>query len=197
MPAPDFAGMIKKDLADLQRLRERTLPVKVGRAVQSSVRENFRKGQFYDGEKWVTPLRTTLGFRGAGGQYGPLLSGSNHLMMSTDYYVPRPGTVVIFNNEVYAATHNDGEQIGVTPRMRKYFWARHLEDKKRYGPEAPETEFWKRMALKKPGSRIKIPRRHFLGPDKVVDRTVTNIINKELEGFIKTHSHGTITSRSH
>lgn len=31
MPAPAFADMIKKDLADLQKLRERTLPVKVGR----------------------------------------------------------------------------------------------------------------------------------------------------------------------
>ena len=194
MPAPDFAGMIKKDLADLQRLRERTLPVKVGRAVQASVRENFRKGQFYDGEKWVTPLRTTLGFRGAGGQYGPLLSGSNHLMMSTDYYVPKPGTVVIISDTPYSNTHNEGEEIGVTTKMRKYFWARHLEDKKRYGAEAPETEFWKRMALKKPGSHIKIPRRHFLGPDKAVDRTVNDVINNELENFIKLHNHGTTTA---
>lgn len=66
-------------------------------------------------------------------------------MMSMDYYVSRPGTVIVFNNEVYAATHNDGEKIGVTPRMRKYFRARHLEDKKRYGLEAPETEFLKKV----------------------------------------------------
>lgn len=194
MPAPDFAGMIKKDLADLLKLRERTLPVKVGQAVRASIRKNFRKGQFYDGEKWVTPLRTTLGFRGAGGKYGPLLSGSNHLMMSTDYYVPKPGTVVIISDTPYSNTHNEGEEIGVTTKMRKYFWARHLEDKKRYGAEAPETEFWKRMALKKPGSHIKIPRRHFLGPDKAVDRTVNDIINNELENFIKSHNHGTTTA---
>lgn len=197
MSAPDFASMVKKDLADLQKMRDRVLPVKVGRAVQASVRENFRRGSFYGSGAWQTPLRTSLGFRGAGGQYGPLLSGNNHLMMSTDYYVPKPRTVVISSDTPYSATHNEGEEIGVTKKMQKYFWARHLEDKKRYGPEAPETEFWKRMALKKPGSRIKIPRRHFIGPDKVVDRTVTDIINKELESFIKTHSHGTVTSRSH
>ena len=143
MPVPPFADMVKKDLADLQRLKDRVLPVKVGRAVQESVRENFRRG---------TP---------------------------------------------YSNTHNEGEEIGVTPKMRKYFWARHLEDKKRYGVEAPETEFWKRMALKKPGSRIKIPRRHFLGPDKHVDRMVQEIIENELENFIKTHNHGTTVTRSH
>ena len=75
MSAPDFASIVKKDLADLQKLRERVLPIKVGRAVQASVRENFRKGNFYGGAPWLTPLRTSLGFRGAGGQYGPLLSG--------------------------------------------------------------------------------------------------------------------------
>jgi phage gpG-like protein len=186
--------MVKRDLADLQRLRDRVLPIKVGRAVQAGVRENFRRGNFYGSAQWLTPLRTSLGFRGAGGKYGPLLSGSNHLMMSTDYYVPKPGTVVIISDTPYSNTHNEGEEIGVTTKMRKYFWARHLEDKKRYGAEAPETEFWKRMALKKPGSHIKIPRRHFLGPDKAVDRTVNDIINNELENFIKSHNHGTTTA---
>ena len=193
MSVPNFSEMVKRDLADLQRLRDRVLPIKVGRAVQAGVRENFRRGNFYGSAQWLTPLRTSLGFRGAGGKYGPLLSGSNHLMMSTDYYVPKPGTVVIISDTPYSNTHNEGEEIGVTTKMRKYFWARHLEDKKRYGAEAPETEFWKRMALKKPGSHIKIPRRHFLGPDKAVDRTVNDIINNELENFIKSHHHGPTT----
>lgn len=194
MSVPNFSEMVKRDLADLQRLRDRVLPIKVGRAVQAGVRENFRRGNFYGSAQWLTPLRTSLGFRGAGGKYGPLLSGSNHLMMSTDYYVPKPGTVVIISDTPYSNTHNEGEEIGVTTKMRKYFWARHLEDKKRYGAEAPETEFWKRMAMKKPGSHIKIPRRHFLGPDKAVDRTVNDIINNELENFIKSHNHGTTTA---
>ena len=72
----------QEDLKELQRLQRRVLPVKVGRAVQSSVRENFRRGDFYGGQDWEQPLRSKLGFSCAGGQYGPLLSGSNHLMMS-------------------------------------------------------------------------------------------------------------------
>ena len=196
MPAPALERMIRESLDDLKKIYTRTLPVKVGRAVQSSVRENFRKGSFYGGNRWQTPLRTTLGFRGAAGQYGPLLSGSNHLMMNTDYQ-PLPGRVIIRNTEVYAATHNDGEDIGVTERMKRFFWAKHLEHKERMGVNAPETEFWKRMALKKPGSRIKIPRRHFLGPSKEVDALVQDIINKELQEFVNTHSNGKITGKSY
>lgn len=196
MPAPDVEKMIRDNLEDLKKLYLRTLPVKVGRAVQSSVRENFRKGRFYSDQAWQTPLRTSLGFRGAAGQYGPLLSGTNHLMMNTDYE-PLPGRVIIRNTEVYAATHNDGEEIGVTERMKRFFWAKHLEHKERMGVEAPETEFWKRMALKKPGSRIKIPRRHFLGPSKEVDAIVKDVVDKELQEFIKTHSNGKATGKSY
>jgi phage gpG-like protein len=196
MPAPDLANMIRKDLEDLKTLYLRKLPVKVGVAVRDSVRQNFRQGSFYGGDRWQTPLRTTLGFRGAAGQYGPLQSGSNHLMMNTDY-VPLPGKVIIRNTEVYAATHNDGEEIGVTERMKRFFWAKHIEHKQRMGVNAPETEFWKHMALKKPGSRIKIPRRHFLGPGEKVDAIVNGVINKELQEFINTHNHGEITGSSH
>lgn len=186
MPAPDIEKMIQEDLADLKKLYLHKLPVRVGVAVRDSIRQNFRQGSFYGGERWQTPLRTTLGFRGAAGQYGPLLSGSNHLMMNTDYE-PLPGRVLIFNNEVYAATHNDGEDIPVTERMKRFFWAKHIESKEQMGRESPEAEFWKRMALKKPGSTIRIPQRHFLGPGPQVDTIVTTVIEKELEEFIKTH----------
>ena len=192
MPTPDIENIIRKNLEDLKKLYMRTLPVKVGRAVQSSVRENFRQGSFYGGERWQTPLRVTLGFRGAPGQRGPLLSGSNHLMMNTDYQ-PLPGRVIIRNSEVYAATHNDGEDITVTERMKRFFWAKHMEDKERMGADSPEAEFWKRMALKKPGSKITIPQRHFLGPGPAVDKLVNDLINKELQEFINTQINGTTT----
>ena len=193
MPAPDIEKMVRKNLEDLKRLYLRKLPIKIGAAVRYSVRQNFRQGSFYGEDRWRQPLRVTLGFRGAPGQRGPLLSDNNQLMMNTDYKA-LPGRVIIFNNEVYAATHNDGEDIGVTERMKRFFWAKHLEDKERLGENSPETEFWKRMALKKPGSKIRIPRRHYLGPGSAVDKLVQEIIDRELQDFIKTHSNGTSTS---
>jgi len=195
MPAPDIEKMIRENLEDLKKLYQRTLPVKVGVAVQASFRENFRKGRFYSEQPWQTPLRTTLGFRGVEGQYGPLLSGKNALYESIKFR-PLPGKVIISSELAYAATHNDGEEIGVTERMKRFFWAKHLEHKESMGPDAPETEFWKRMALKKPGSKIKIPRRHFLGPSKEVDTIVQDIVNKGLQQFIN-NQHGKVTGKSY
>ena len=192
MPAPDIEKMIQGSLEELKKLYLRKLPVKVGVAVRDSVRQNFRQGNFYGGDRWEQPLRVSLGFRGAPGQRGPLLSGSNHLMMNTDYQ-PLPGRVIIRNSEVYAATHNDGEDITVTERMKRFFWAKHMEDKERMGANSPEAEFWKRMALKKPGSKISIPQRHFLGPGPAVDKLVNDVINKELQEFINTQINGKTT----
>lgn len=196
MPAPDIEKMIRENLENLKKLYLRTLPVKVGRAVQASVRENFRKGRFYNCQPWQTPLRTDLGFAGAGARYGPLLSGSNHLMMSTDY-VPMPGRVLIRNNEIYAPVHNEGAAITVTSKMKQYFWARQIESRKRFGDDSPEASFWKNMALKKPGSSIRIPQRHFLGPSTEVDRIVKNIVDAELQNFIKNIDNGRITPGAH
>lgn len=195
MPAPDFSKMVQDDVKELRRIQQRVLPVKVGRAVQGSIRENFRKGRFYKGPAWKSPLRSDLGFSGAAGQYGPLLSGSDHLMMSTDY-VPMTGRVLIRNLVKYASVHNDGDQIHVTQRMKKFFWAKHYEAEELRGKESVEADFWKNMAVKKPGGRIKIPRRHFLGPDKAVEKIVNDVINTELRNFIK-NQNGKITSRSH
>lgn len=197
MPAPAFSEMIRKNLEDLQRLQQRVLPVKVGRAVQESIRENFRKGSFYGRNAWAPPLRTTLGFSGAAGQYGPLLSGSNHLMMSTDY-VPMNAKVLIRNFAQYAAVHNDGDQIQVTQRMKKYFWAKHYEAEDLRGKGSPEAEFWGKMALKKPGSNIRIPERHFLGPGPAVDKIVSGVIDTELRNYINQHfNNGKVTAKSH
>ena len=197
MSAPDIKGIVEKRLQELKRLQERVLPVKVGREVTESVRENFRKGGFY-GKTWKSPYRRTLGFSGAGGSYGTLLSGTNHLMSSTDY-VPGRGNVTIRNTADYAQVHNDGAEIGVTPKMKRFFWAKYYEAKGRDMPLASgrhsnsrkaqdlngEAAFWQRMALKKPGSRIGIPKRHFIGPSPQVDRIVKGIIDKELNKIIE------------
>lgn len=51
MSAPNLQQELQKKLQELLRLTNRVLPVKVGKAVRDSVRENFRKGGFY-GTPW-------------------------------------------------------------------------------------------------------------------------------------------------
>lgn len=197
MRIPDIAKIIQKQVNDLNRLANRTLPVKVGRAVVESTRKNFRQGGFY-GRPWEEPVRRTLGFDGAVGRYGPLLSRQNHLMSSTDY-IPGQGKVAIQNTAEYARIHNEGGQIPVTVRMKRFFWAKHYETglvsqlyrsgtgkrmKQKSDAFAGEAGFWKGMALKKVGSTIKIPKRQFMGDSPEVEKIITDITNKELQNLI-------------
>ena len=201
MPVLDLQKEIDRSLKELIRLKDRVLPVKVGRAVRDSIRQNFRKGGFY-GAAWSPPLRIEQGFDSGPG-YGTLLSGTNHLMMSTDY-ITEPGRVIIQNNLVYAQIHNEGGVITVTRRMKKYFWSQYYKKglvsgmyekgkgkKSRQKAEtlSKEAEFWRAMALKKVGSTIKIPQRQFMGEHPEVDRMVRDIINTELSNFIKNGMH--------
>lgn len=205
MPAPDLQGEINRALKELMRLKDRVLPVKVGRAVRDSVRDNFRKGGFY-GQTWKPPMRTDLGFEGP--SYGPMLSGTNHLMMSTDY-VAEPGRVIIQNSLIYAQIHNEGGEITVTKRMKSFFWSQYYKrglvggmygkatgtrNKQKAEALNKEAEFWRAMALKKVGSTIKIPQRQFLGEHPEVTRIVQQIINTELTNFIQ---NGMSNRRSH
>ena len=94
----------------------------------------------------------------------------------------------------YAAIHNEGGEITVTARMKRYFWARHmaatgarrtrrdgsLRRDKRNARLSAEAEFWRAMALKKVGSRIRIPRRSFLGFHPEVERKVRGIIERAI-----------------
>lgn len=175
-------------LQEMQRTCDRVIPVRVGKEVVSSVRQNFRSGGFY-GDQWKRTKRQDVPFKGAAGSYGPLLSRTAHLMSSTDY-IPGKGRVTIRNTVPYAVYHNEGAETSVTAKMKKFFWAKYYESgggkkqgKKKEIPK--EAEFWQAMALKKPGSTIVLPKRQFLGPSPKVDEIVTTTINSELEKYIK------------
>lgn len=97
----------------------------------------------------------------------------------------------------YAAIHNDGGEIKVTARMKRFFWAMYykangglgrrkdgtLRRDKRNARLSTEAEFWKHMALMKVGSTVKIPRRRFLGIHPELEKEVKAIIEKRMEEF--------------
>lgn len=188
MPTPDIEGLVKTRLAELMDLVNRKLPVKVGSKVRASIRNNFRKSRFYNGQAWQTPLRTNLGLDGPG--YGPLLSGTNTLMSSVDYIVG-PARVTLRTVLVYAKIHNDGGEITVTKKMKGYFWSKYYDaGGNNNGSMTKEAEFWRNMALKQVGSTIKIPQRQFLGDDPEVTRIIQETIDKELFEFANKFANG-------
>jgi phage gpG-like protein len=74
----------------------------------------------------------------------------------------------------YASIHNEGGEIRITEKMRKYFWYMHNKAKSK-----AEKEYWRGLALHK-GSKIKIPKREYIGDSKELEKNMENIIDKEL-----------------
>ena len=108
-------------------------------------------------------------------------------------------SITFFTTEPYAEIHNDGGEIVVTAKMKRYFWHKYYEATGSFGRKkdgsrrndkrtvqlSTEAEFWKFMALKKAGTKIRIPRRRFLGSSPEVEQAVRDIIEENLVGYIE------------
>jgi hypothetical protein len=185
----------------LETLRDRTLPIKAGNLAVNHFKENFRKGGYRDGgfTPWKITQRQQSGGRGAASQYGPLLSGRNHLMNSLRY-MPEPGRVTVLNDLVYARIHNEGGDIShtVTPKMRRFAWARYFSDagiargddtrtkKQKEEDATEEAKRWKGLALtKKTTIRQTIPQRQFMGKGKEIAGKILQMAENELKKILK------------
>ena len=106
-------------------------------------------------------------------------------------------SIVFYTTLPYAAIHNDGGEIKVTKKMKRYFWHKYYEATGSFGRRkdgtlrkdrrtvqlTTEAEFWKFMALKKEGSTVKIPRRQFLGTSPEVEQAVREIIEENITEY--------------
>ena len=187
MTPEEFSRKVKAHDAELQRYIQRQLPVKVGAKAKSIFQENFRKGGFQDGsafEQWPATKRQASG-RGADAGRGPLLS-SRKVLYSSIRYVPGNGFVTISSDVHYAGIHNEGgvTHPRVTPKMRKYAWARYYEAGGKNAASG-EADFWKGLALtKKQTLGIRIPRRHFMGPTATLTNAIQSIVEKDLNTIL-------------
>lgn len=104
---------------------------------------------------------------------GSLMSVSNNLRRSINAEVVRNG-VRFTSAKPYATSHNEGAKIQVTPRMKKFFWAKYISTKQ---------DMWKFMALKKTGSLIELPERRFIGDGPHTQRLIETVINDFCKEF--------------
>lgn len=92
-------------------------------------------------------------------------------------------TATISSNLPYSALQNDGGQQKITPRQRKFFWAKHYEAVRRDGGgrrrRNEDADFWRNMALKK--SPIKFNKRRFMGNSRRLERKINAFIQNELD----------------
>ena len=151
---------------------------------------NFERESFF-GEAWQRRRSPTR-------PGGHILVNTGRLRRSIQSRTTE-NSITFFTNEPYAAIHNDGGEIVVTAKMKRYFWHKYYEATGSFGRKkdgsrrndkrtlqlSEEAEFWKFMALKKAGTTIKIPRRRFLGTSPEVEDAVRGIIEKNLRGYIE------------
>lgn len=115
-------------------------------------------------------------------------------------------SITFYSDLPYAAIHNEGGEIKVTERMKRYFRHKFYEAQgfgRKSGPPpqkrlgdggfyawtskmslSTEADFWRAMALMKVGSTIKIPKRQFLGKSPEVEAAVRRIIEENLTDYI-------------
>lgn len=156
---------------------------------------NFERKAFFD-RPW-RPRRSERSGRGS------LLQVSGKLRRSLrPVENPESGTVTWTSSEPYADIHNSGGSITVTRRMKKYAWFRyyqlvpHIQHSKDGSPSerkrnleiAAEAEMWKGIALKKPGSKIEIPQRQFIGNHPQVATAIEQVIRSHTDDLADTVS---------
>lgn len=197
----DFQKMVVSNIDKIVRAAEK-LPSKIGNDVVNHLKDNIRNGGF-EGSTYPPVLRSTLGFRD--GAYGPLLSRTNNLLSSIRYEQSGPYKVRIFVNDKtapYGIYQNAGAEATVTEKSKRYFWHKYYEiagsiatiDKgavrksKRNISLSSEASFWKNMALKRIGSRIRIPQRQFFEKSAQVEHLVNERIKKDMEQIIRKYN---------
>ncbi len=150
--------------------------------LQDEFEQNFRRKAFFT-EKWdKTEFYNSS---------GTLLQRSNKLRRSINAKM-KDNQIVFTSNVSYAKIHNEGGIIVVTPRMKRFFWAKYRETAgaitynikqkraaktKRNIRLTAESKKWKALALMTVGQKITIPKRQFIGLDHP---NVDNLIKENI-----------------
>lgn len=156
---------------------------------------NFERKAFFD-RPW-RPRRSERSGRGS------LLNVTGKLRRSI---LPEEnstnGTVTWTSSEPYADIQNNGGTITVTKAMKAHAWKEYyklvphiqytrsgaLSHRKQNLAIAAEAEMWKAIALMKPGSKIEIPQRQFIGDHPQVRESIAKVFSDNADELANTVS---------
>lgn len=176
----------------------RSILTDIGVELGDEFDQNFERQGFFS-EKWARRKSPTR----PGGLTLVATSGLRRSIKSrtTD------NSITFYSDKPYAEIHNEGGEIKVTERMKRFFRYKFYDaqggfDRKSSGTPKrkltdggfyawtskmslnTEAEFWRVMALMKVGSTIKIPQRKFLGTSPEVEAAVRKIVEDNLNEYI-------------
>lgn len=145
---------------------------------------NFERKAFFD-KTW--PRNKLVNRKGS------IMARSNNLRRG--FRAKIQGDKIVFSNSMpYAKIQNEGGEILVTHRMKKYFWAMYYQANQsqrhnvrrtasntaRNNRLSVEAEQFKALALMPVGKKIKIPSRRVIGPHPIIRDSVERIVNNHL-----------------
>jgi len=167
------ADEVISQLQQAQQYIKESVPVVIGVEAVRFFKDAFVKGGL--NQKWA-PRKIP---RPGSTNNQNVLIKDEHLMDSIDYKVDG-NNVVIYSDLIYAEIHNNGGTIDVTPKMRKYFWAKHFEAKEAGLPDV--ADLWKYCALAK---KITIPQRRFIGDSPELNQRIIDKITRDVDKIFK------------
>jgi len=147
---------------------------------------NFERKGFFD-QKWPES-KTVAGNKGS----LMLRTGAGRRSIHANI----EGTNIAWRSSLpYMGIHNEGGEITVTAQMIKFFWAMYykatgalsktktgaVSNNKRNAGLSKEAGIWKALALMKPGAKIKIPERRYIGPHPMVDASVNRVVDENIQ----------------
>ncbi|AUS04501.1 hypothetical protein [Pseudotamlana carrageenivorans] len=156
---------------------------------------NFERKGFFD-RKWPqTKLKNSRGSM-------MLRSGRGRRSIKSK---STNGQIHWSSNLPYMGLHNDGGEIIVTEKMKRFFWAMHYKaaggvlynvkskgaaNTQRNRKLQGEAAQWKALALQKVGAKMTVEQRQFIGWHPQVDLHIRKIVDlnlKEMEQHIKSN----------
>lgn len=147
----------------------------VARELLGKFDENFGNRSFF-GEKWKGTNSPN--------QRGTLMVRTGKLRHSIRANIN--GNSIHFTSALeYASIHNNGGEIVVTAKMKRFFWAMHYKaaggaDKYLRGKTkerlTKEAQYWKSLALMKVGAKMKIEKRQFIGDHPQVKKVIEDVV---------------------
>ena len=181
MNIEQFQKLLLQKQQEIEQAMRRTLPVKVGRIAKDHFQSGFRQGGFQDNgtQAWQRKKRPD--------KYGPLMSSRQNLYGSI-YYQPGDASVTVGTSAPYAEIHNEGGDIKVTAKMKRFFWAKYRETNGgswKRNAKNEEAEFWNTLALKKVGAKIHIPQRKFIGESQELNQKIKQKIDDEIDKILR------------
>lgn len=161
------------DLRDLQDTFEKNKSValvRIGNTTANAFQDNITNAKNVDGSQMK---RRSPEFSNRKGRATLIKSGNLRRAISVLSISKDMVEIGIGDGKIakYAKINNEGGEVAITPKMRRFFWAKHFESRNKQ-----DRQTWKNLAMKR--TPIKVPKRQFIGVNDGLEKQIYNDVSE-------------------